>query len=68
MPSDDEFIENPTYSNDKVMDNTENATHSDDDENELSADDSNEDEDEEEGGICSICKSIIFAGEKEFIN
>ena len=68
MRSDDELIENPTYSNDKVMDNAENATHSDDEENQLSVDDSNEDEDEEEGGICSTCKSIIFAGEKESIN
>ena len=50
------------------MDNAENATHSDDEENQLSVDDSNEDEDEEEGGICSTCKSIIFAGEKESIN
>ena len=48
------------------MENAKNATHSDGEENELRTDATNEDE--EEGAICSTCKSIIFAGEKEPIN
>ena len=68
MHSDNEFMENVTHSNDEVMENAKNATHSDDEENELRTNATSEDEEEEEGAICSTCKSIIFAGEKEPIN